>query len=142
GCAHPAMEKKDEKTEEYCAGDVCLTTEEGERELEFRVDAKVEGDFILSVRLETRNPPPSTWPEPQRDFVLTGPLTKHRIAVLPLSKPLDEHSKYHYSFHFYWRRGSPGAKHDPQALYRLPFELGRGTRVGQGYEGNFSHMDE
>ncbi len=40
---------------------------------------------------------------------------------------------------FRWAKGSVDARHDPQAVYRLPFEKGHAFRVCQGYNGWFSH---
>lgn len=54
---------------------------------------------------------------------------------------LEKTKNYSYNFNFNSRQGDINAKHDDSYVYDLPFEVGKGYKVIQGYGGSFSHTN-
>jgi murein DD-endopeptidase MepM/ murein hydrolase activator NlpD len=133
-CAQ-APKVNDTSVQEYCAGKVCVITEELKSTLNFYVKTSLQREFSLSFRLETANPSPSAWPQFQKNFVLKGPIEKQVLISLPLSSG----AKPDYGFRFNWRLGSTKVAHDPKSKYILPFEMGKKSKVIQGNQGTLTH---
>lgn len=62
--------------------------------------------------------------------------TKKEILIL---SPIVESLMTDYQSSYGWVKGSAFAQHDDSYVYRLPFASGTTARVGQGYNGGFSH---
>lgn len=54
----------------------------------------------------------------------------------------DPSRAYHWQYNYYWTYGSIYAKHDPAAVYVLPYPEGKSYRVIQGFGGTFSHTGD
>lgn len=66
---------------------------------------------------------------------------KHLILkVTDVKNPVGNSYEYRYSSTYYLG-DVENAKHDDDHIYRLPYETGKSTLVGQGYNGNFSHRN-
>ncbi|MEN6578108.1 MAG: M23 family metallopeptidase [Phycisphaerales bacterium] len=61
-----------------------------------------------------------------------------RTEAVRVSVP-DPAQRWNWRYRFRWTKGSIDARHDGNALYRLPFEKGKAYRVCQGYDGRLSH---
>ncbi len=46
---------------------------------------------------------------------------------------------YHYHWHYKWKFGLPGGRHDNRYVYSLPYRKGEHYKVSQTYFGTFSH---
>lgn len=70
------------------------------------------------------------------------------VAPRSLAEPLDSvrpaaaGGAFAFAYRYTWRLGDPGAAHDPDAVYRLPFPDGAGYRVTQAYPGPFTSHAE
>lgn len=135
GCTHGPTKRDEQAENEYCADSVCIITDEQKSVLNFYVKSSLSKEFTLNIRIETLNPSPNMWPQPQRDFILQSPIEKQLLVSLPLLPD----KKAHYSFRFSWRLGSSKVTHDSKTRYALPFDDSGKVEVAQGYDGNFTH---
>ncbi|MEM9820703.1 MAG: M23 family metallopeptidase [Bacteroidota bacterium] len=60
------------------------------------------------------------------------------LKVMDVKNPKGNSYEYRYSSTYYMGDGV-NAQHDDKHIYRLPYETGKSTLVGQGYNGKFSH---
>ncbi|MDZ4725464.1 MAG: M23 family metallopeptidase [Leptospira sp.] len=54
-------------------------------------------------------------------------------------KILDKSAYRYFSYSYKARLGDVNAVHNDSVIYELPFEVGKSFRIGQGYNGNFTH---
>lgn len=54
-------------------------------------------------------------------------------------KPVQEDASFSWRVRYDWRHGQTGVRHDPAAVYELPFPRGKSFVVGQGFHGDFTH---
>ncbi|MGE3309229.1 MAG: M23 family metallopeptidase [Limisphaerales bacterium] len=68
-------------------------------------------------------------------------LTCRGRGRFPLARltPRAGAESYSYRVRYDWQFGLGGAKHDPAAVYHLPFASGKAFRVDQGAGGKFTH---
>ncbi len=57
-------------------------------------------------------------------------------------QPLDPKRGWSYQWNYRYVHGDPAARHDPTAEYRLPFDDSLSLRVGQAFNGTYSHTHE
>lgn len=129
--------KPESNSHEFCSDKVCVLTEETEREVIFSAKSELEYDITMKIRLQAANIDPKSWPKPQKDFYFKEAFPKKEL--FRLVKMGSE--KANFSFRYWWQIGSNKAKHDEKARYRIPYKIGFQAKVGQGYEGCFTHRN-
>lgn len=67
--------------------------------------------------------------------VIEGNSTKHLLSVYVK----DKDKNYNFETDYNWIMGKVGTRHNDSYLYSLPFKTGKSHRVGQSYNGSFSH---
>jgi hypothetical protein len=72
-------------------------------------------------------------------FPCTFTFEPHKVTEAFSVSPIEEGSKWEYSYTNYYKLGSSSAKHDDSCLYQLPYAPGSKFKVTQGYDGKFSH---
>jgi len=61
--------------------------------------------------------------------------TKHLVSVYADNKEKN----FKFNTNYNWIMGNTRARHDDSHIYSLPFSKGKSFRVGQSYDGDFSH---
>jgi murein DD-endopeptidase MepM/ murein hydrolase activator NlpD len=69
----------------------------------------------------------------------TGIYAGHSQTEVARVSPIDANQPCRWRCGFHWTKGRSDARHDPAAVYRLPFERGTAFMVGQSYDGQLSH---
>jgi murein DD-endopeptidase MepM/ murein hydrolase activator NlpD len=67
--------------------------------------------------------------------VVKGNSTKHLVSVYAKEKG----KSFEFSTNYNWVMGNTLARHNDTYIYSLPYQTGRSYRIGQGYNGSFSH---
>lgn len=67
--------------------------------------------------------------------VIDGNTTKHLLTVFVK----DKNKGFDFNTNYSWVMGDVHARHDDSYIYDLPFESGKSFRIGQSYDGTFSH---
>jgi murein DD-endopeptidase MepM/ murein hydrolase activator NlpD len=73
---------------------------------------------------------------------LTTVVDAHQTTPIANMTPIESHEATKIDTQYQWQPGRPDAKHDDSFVYTLPFEAGYAYRVGQGYNGEYSHQNE
>lgn len=76
-------------------------------------------------------------PELPTRVVIPGQATTLVLQV----QPIDPRIGWNYQWSYRYLPGDPKARHDPNAVYRLPFEDRLRLRVDQAFGGRFSHSE-
>jgi hypothetical protein len=76
-------------------------------------------------------------PELPARVVIPGQATSLVLQV----QPIDKRIGWNYQWSYGYLPGDPQARHDPAAVYRLPFEDSLRLRVDQAFGGSFSHSE-
>jgi len=74
-----------------------------------------------------------------RKTPLTLTLRPRSKNVLLRVDPIDRRQPAYFRYHVRWFWGRYRAKHDDSYVYALPLARGKAYKVGQGYNGEFSH---
>lgn len=53
--------------------------------------------------------------------------------------PIDDYRGFSYRWSYRYMPGDPAARHDPGAVYRLPYDESTRLQIHQGFGGKFSH---
>jgi murein DD-endopeptidase MepM/ murein hydrolase activator NlpD len=69
--------------------------------------------------------------------VIPGQATSLVLQV----QPIDQRIGWTYQWSYGYLPGDPAARHDPAAVYRLPFDESLRLRVDQAFGGSFSHAE-
>jgi murein DD-endopeptidase MepM/ murein hydrolase activator NlpD len=122
---------------EHCSGGVCLTTRESAAGVAFAVANPLPVPIRVRVSFsDLENAEPSS-SEPEDARV--APSERREVAALRRSDPARP---YRYRFRWHFWLGERGARHDPDARYRMPFGGPAARRLSQGPNGAFSHRGE
>lgn len=62
------------------------------------------------------------------------------VDLLTLA-PADASAPMRVAYRYQYIHGEPGARHDPTAVYRLPYALANSHRVSQAFPDRFTHTD-
>lgn len=84
---------------------------------------KVTGD---NYKLNTRQPVTK---------IIEANSTKHLVSVFAD----DKEKNFQFNTTYNWTMGNTLARHNDSYIYNLPYKTGKSFRVGQGYNGSFSH---
>lgn len=104
----------------------------------YHVNAKNENPFSITLslkvsgsnfKLNTRQPVTK---------VLDANTSKHLVTVYVE----DDTKNLSFRTEYTWFMGNTQARHDDSYIYRLPYKKGEAYRVGQGYNGSFSHSGD
>lgn len=94
-------------------------------------------DVTVTLELTLTNMVPSV--ETPYTKVIKGGQRKKLLLTIHQQ---DRNQAWKYYYHYYWSKGNYLARHDHSYLYRLPYETGQSYRVGQSYNGSFSHQGQ
>jgi murein DD-endopeptidase MepM/ murein hydrolase activator NlpD len=73
-------------------------------------------------------------------FVIVVPPQSEALAFS--IRPIDPLVKWAFTYEHRWGLGDINARHDPNAVYDLPFQSGSSHKVMQGFNGKFSHFGD
>jgi murein DD-endopeptidase MepM/ murein hydrolase activator NlpD len=116
----------------HCQQDLfCLAARADGETVLLELDIDTDLPLTLAVHLETRNIEGDAGP---LHLTLEGP-GRRALARFRIAAPGAWSLAFDYTFH----PGTTLARHDPDAVYRLPWPAGERHRVIQGAEGTLSH---
>lgn len=104
----------------------------------FHINAENKNPFSITLtikvsgenfKLNTRQPVTK---------VIKGYSTKHLVSVYAEEKG----KSFEFSTNYNWVMGNTRARHNDSYIYSLPYKTGKSYRVGQGYNGSFSHKGD
>lgn len=95
--------------------------------------------FPITVTLEARKLENLHASKP---LPLTTVVDAFKTTAIAKMTPIESHEPTRISTSHQWQPGRLDAKHDDTVIYTLPFEAGYAYRVGQGYNGQYSHQNE
>lgn len=104
----------------------------------FHINAENKNPFSITLtikvtgknfKLNTRQPVTK---------VIDGNSTKHLVSVYA-----DDNGKsFEFNTNYNWVMGDSRARHNDSYIYALPYKTGESYRIGQGYDGSFSHSGD
>lgn len=101
----------------------------------FHINAENKNPFSITLtikvsgknyKLNTRQPVTK---------VIKAKSTKHLVSVYAD----DKEKSFEFSTNYNWVMGDTKARHNDSYIYNLPYKTGKSFRVGQAYNGTFSH---
>jgi murein DD-endopeptidase MepM/ murein hydrolase activator NlpD len=78
--------------------------------------------------------------EPPLPGVRVIPPQQHSLILQV--QPIDDRRAWSYRLSYRYVHGDPSARHDPDAVYLLPFDERLSLRVDQAFGGKYSHSEE
>jgi murein DD-endopeptidase MepM/ murein hydrolase activator NlpD len=121
-------------TVEPCSGDVCIEGRPSAEGTTLVARNRTYGDVTLQVDADLKNL--QAQPALPQLRVL-APRSETALATLTAQTVAQGHG---YALRIQYVPGDVYARHDPAALYRLPYTSGSAHRVGQSYDGAFTHQ--
>ena len=121
-------------TVEPCSGEVCIEGRPSAEGTTLVARNRTYGDVTLQVDADLKNL--NAQPALPQLRVLP-PRSETTLSTLSAQAVAQGHS---YALRLQHVSGDVYARHDPAALYRLPYTSGSTHRVGQGYDGTFTHQ--
>lgn len=97
----------------------------------------VVNDYYGPVEVEVTGEIKGMQSQPALPLRMVAP-ARAETQVVTL-KPTESHRSYRYEIRAVL--GDPAAKHQPDQPYSPPFSLGQRFRIGQAFDGAFSHQD-
>lgn len=88
-------------------------------------------DFTESVNIISEPPLPG---------IRVIPPQQHSLILQV--QPIDDRRAWSYRLSYRYVHGDPSARHDPDAVYLLPFDERLSLRVDQAFGGTYSHSEE
>lgn len=80
--------------------------------------------------------------EPSVPFPHVQSCAAKERCTLFTARLIEDFGGWHYPHNIRAKKGFLNVHHDDDFVYRLPYQLGTRHRVGQGYNGKFSHRGE
>ena len=121
-------------TVEPCSGEVCIEGRPSAEGTTLVALNRTFGDVTLQVDADLKNL--QAKPALPQLRVL-APRSETALATLTVQTVAQGHG---YALRIQYVPGDVYARHDPAALYRLPYTSGSAHRVGQSYDGAFTHQ--
>lgn len=119
-----------------CDDRVCVVARRSGASVNIYVENRLPADVTVRIVLDAENMAAEV------DFPYTATYPGRAVVRAFSAWPRERGVPWRYRYHYAWRMGRAGARHDDTYAYALPFEPGTAHRVGQDADGGFTHREK